>query len=41
MFGIPLGVKTLANASPDSGVLSFNLYGDNWQQLHQRGSLLL
>ena len=38
MFGIPSGLNTLANASLDSGVLSFTLYGDDRQQLHWRAA---
>ena len=36
MFGAPIGLK--ACASRDSGVRSSTLYGDDLQQLHQRGS---
>lgn len=38
MVGIPSGLKALANASLDPGVLSLPLYGDDRQRLHQRGS---
>jgi hypothetical protein len=37
MVGIPAGLKDLANASLDPGVLSFARYGDDRQQLHQAG----